>query len=793
MRAVPMVIGVQTRGWVKTVFHFSRLCIELKRNQGSRGLAIFLKANLLIIQRLAAKNVVRNPREAGVAISVTGSGVPRWIPVPHRKRLLRGELLVFRFYLGLLSLYRALDYRGKLSLSTITDPGAAVPPAVMGEFDGFLRIFLANLLQFGVKPYLGVRDREDSVFWGQPNGLRGARRLVLLAAKRVWSFTSGPNSKFTKTLSVGNAWADAIAIHSRPWLWGLVELFHSFTGSAPMADLAWSSDLDRVSEDWTKVSHEAQSKDGGKPSFSLDTPWAGQAQYDVGSLSVIEEPGKKRIVAMVDIWTQWALYPLHRFLFDHVLGKIPQDGTFNQQKPVQKLLESAKKNGRTHFWSFDLSAATDRLPVVFQVLVLAAFTHLGYASAWRELLVDRWYRTPKEFSTTIGGPDAARVKYAVGQPMGAYSSWAMLALTHHAIVQYCAWKVGHVGWFTWYAVLGDDIVICDRDVADEYVRFMGIIGVKIGFHKSIISSNSTLEFAKRFYVRGVDVSPLSLSGIAVGWLGPGFIPEVLSACESRLGTQISMYQVARYMGIGFKAASGVSNKVLWAMPKILTSALLLLLRPGAPRGAVSLFDWFTAITFDGAARGKVRDSAEEKFFGIIWTEACDSILGPAVKRLKTVTQKLILPYRGRGKPELEKSRQIHGLGHGFTKDYHVWFDGLVVPAFMGKFRAAIDRGGDLLRKAKQVWDREGNLRKALALIEQGLAELALVPLEVGLLRREEKKDTGVSSAQLEGVILPRSVKRWRSVFKLVDRKGQKSQKRRPYSSPKPFATRVIKL
>lgn len=787
-----MIVGGQSRGWVKTVFHFSRICIRIRHNQGSRGLAILLKANLLLLQRLAAKNIVNNPREAGVAVSVTGSGVPRWIPIPHRKRLLRGEISVFRFYFGLLSLYRALDYRGKLSLSTIYDPGVTIAPAVMGEFQGFLNTFLANLLQFGVKPYIGVRDREDSAYWGQPNGLRGARRLVLLAARRVWSFTSGPNSKYSKVLSIGNAWVDAIAIHSRPWLWGLLELFHSFTGSQPMADLTWSEDLVKTSDDWSRICHEAQSKDGKIPNWKVTDPWAGEAQYDVGALSVIEEPGKKRIVAMVDIWTQWALYPLHRFIFDHILGKIPQDGTFDQQKPIGLLLKSAKEDGRTHFWSFDLSAATDRLPVVFQVAVLGAFTHLGYASAWRELLVDRWYRTPREYATTFGG-SAARVKYAVGQPMGAYSSWGMLAITHHALVQYCAYKVGHVSWFKWYAVLGDDVVIADRAVADEYVRVMGIIGVKIGFHKSIISSNTTLEFAKRFYIRGIEASPLSLSGIAVGWLGPGFIPEVLSACEARLGIRISMYQVARYMGIGFRAASGVSNKVLWAMPKILTSALLLLLRPGAPRGAVSLYDWYTAITFDGGARGKVRDSREELFFKAIWTEALDSILAPALKRVKTATTKLIYPYKGRGKPDLEKSRQIHGLGQAFVREYHVWFDGLVVPAFLRRFRLAIDQGGDYLREARKVWDKEGNLRKALALIDKGLSQLALVPLEVGLLRREEKKESDkISSAQLEGVILPRSVKRWKKVAPFVDRKGQRSQKRRAYSKQLPFATRVIK-
>ncbi|KAF9914618.1 hypothetical protein FBU30_002438, partial [Linnemannia zychae] len=38
--------------------------------------------------------------------------------------------------------------------------------------------------------------------------------------------------------------------------------------------------------------------------------------------------------------------------------------------------------------------------------------------------------------------DQAGVKYEVGQPMGAYSSWAMLALTHHIVVLYAAKLAG---------------------------------------------------------------------------------------------------------------------------------------------------------------------------------------------------------------------------------------------------------------------------------------------------------------------------------------------------------------
>jgi len=36
----------------------------------------------------------------------------------------------------------------------------------------------------------------------------------------------------------------------------------------------------------------------------------------------------------------------------------------------------------------------------------------------------------------------SRVLYAVGQPMGALSSWAMLALTHHIMVAVAANRAG---------------------------------------------------------------------------------------------------------------------------------------------------------------------------------------------------------------------------------------------------------------------------------------------------------------------------------------------------------------
>jgi hypothetical protein len=50
------------------------------------------------------------------------------------------------------------------------------------------------------------------------------------------------------------------------------------------------------------------------------------------------------------------------------LRNIPQDGTFEQIKPVQKLLDKGLKQ----LYSFDLSSATDRLPIDIQVDVLSS-------------------------------------------------------------------------------------------------------------------------------------------------------------------------------------------------------------------------------------------------------------------------------------------------------------------------------------------------------------------------------------------------------------------------------------
>lgn len=156
----------------------------------------------------------------------------------------------------------------------------------------------------------------------------------------------------------------------------------------------------------------------------------------LGKLGMKEEAaGKIRVFAMVDAWTQWVLAPFHRVLFD-ILRDIPMDGTFNQVAPLEAL-----KNAK-ELYSLDLTAATDRLPLILQRTLLGCLFGHELAGYWANLLTSRVYRLHGEKISYGKKEDYVDLNYAVGQPMGALSSWASLAITHHFIVQASAWRAG---------------------------------------------------------------------------------------------------------------------------------------------------------------------------------------------------------------------------------------------------------------------------------------------------------------------------------------------------------------
>jgi hypothetical protein len=89
----------------------------------------------------------------------------------------------------------------------------------------------------------------------------------------------------------------------------------------------------------------------------------------LGRLSFKEESaGKLRVFAMVDCLTQSTLHGLHEWIFE-LLSKIPNDGTFDQESAFSRAQDKAKSSGCS--FGYDLSAATDRLPIDLQESIIA--------------------------------------------------------------------------------------------------------------------------------------------------------------------------------------------------------------------------------------------------------------------------------------------------------------------------------------------------------------------------------------------------------------------------------------
>lgn len=648
VRAVPLIVGANSLSWVKAAFVFSKFVVQFIEKQGHKGLAIYLKAcNVSLMRCLAGERIV-NPRDAGSAISLNHRGLPRLIPGNHRLRINQGDLGVIRLWLGFFTLYRVLNFRGVMQIRTIIGEGRYVSIYWLDEFFLFVKDnFLKEIIRLGGRRFrtdLVPKENRPSRWYeyfmkfvdvrGQnPGTLKTFHLYKSNYREELWGYVvrlfplmkSGPNTK-KGTVNVANIIQDVAAWVSRPTLMVSLISLVAITRAWSLVDTpAWVAGRWFFSE-IEKYRVEA-GKRGSDKVHKCVTDFISPRRRGVkgdpvgwlGRLSFVYEPGKIRVVAMVDCFTQWLLYPLHRFIFDKILKVIPQDGTFNHVAPVKKLIGVMRERNLSECFSYDLSAATDRLPVSIQELLLRVFTSVDFAFHWRKLLTERDYALPSDYIKRYGRKGLTSVRYAVGQPMGAYSSWAMLALTHHAIVQFAAFKTKRFsGWFDLYAVLGDDIVIGDRYVAAQYVEIMDTLGVKIGFSKSIISKNLSIEFAKRFFYKGVEVTPLPLVGVGVSWLGVSGVPEIVKTVKERTGKLLSLASIGKCIGLGYKACSGAATSRIMNMPNMLRSIVILLTRPGASMGVKDLWEWIRLKRYNSSGKAtkgwcvSVIDSVRER-------------------------------------------------------------------------------------------------------------------------------------------------------------------------------------
>lgn len=208
-----------------------------------------------------------------------------------------------------------------------------------------------------------------------------------------------------------------------------------------------------------------------------------------------DREAKSRVFGILDYWSQTALLPLHKLVFQ-LLQMFSTDCTFSQGNG---LTLRAPKGHSYH--SFDLSNATDRFPLEIQEFVVSCMMDQSYATAWKDIMVGY------EFVDPTGKPRLFRT----GQPMGAHSSWPIFTLCHHLIVQFSSFKAGLPAPFKDYRLLGDDIVIANDQVAAEYLGVMKDLDVPISFAKTHVS-NDTFEMAKRWWHQGSEITPAPIHG-----------------------------------------------------------------------------------------------------------------------------------------------------------------------------------------------------------------------------------------------------------------------------------------
>jgi hypothetical protein len=269
---------------------------------------------------------------------------------------------------------------------------------------------------------------------------------------------------------------------------------------------------------------------------------APKGSYDLGRLAFLpENGGKTRIIAIVDFWTQQALKPFHEQLLG-VISQIDADCTLNQNEGFKRALRLSK--GKP-IHSFDLTSATDRFPLSFQMVLMNHLYGPEISGLWETVISKRMWR--------VGKQDRF-ISWGRGQPLGAYSSWVVFSYAHHLLVQFCAWRVREDP--MQYSLLGDDLMIWNDAVAKEYEKLIGELDVPISQSKSLSSAatRSTGEFTKRIFTGGVELSPIPLPALLTGLGSILQTPNLLRLLEERWGipsSPVGLY-ASEFLSLGKK-------------------------------------------------------------------------------------------------------------------------------------------------------------------------------------------------------------------------------------------------
>jgi len=754
LRAVPLVFGQLSASLVKVVWGYAKNVRRILRGSGTRGLAIYLKTCYLVTQQVAGGQVVASPWALGGNVARTRKGLPRIINPQHRTSILKGDLTIIRFWLTLFGLYRVVEFKGALKLKTITDPGVDLS-GFMGQWEAWVPRFYARIrlitgTDWKLDPTRDLTIRSIPFIRKSSPNSQGLGALVALPLDiLLWSADRAHSLALVK-------WLKKIDELDFLWAWQAVRKC-----LLRLAQLHYRS---ASREELVRNLPHLRGREGPlcEEDYLSAYQMARFGPLRFGKLGFKEEPGKIRVFAMMNLITQTLMQPLHRWIFRH-LRLLPNDGTFDQVKPVRNLL---KRIGKERFWiaSYDLSAATDRLPIELQLSLLRPLLGDELTDLWKYFMVGHPYGLPKVATSYNLGISA--VWYAVGQPMGALSSWAMLALTHHAIVQYAAALAYPIrtSWFLGYAVLGDDVVIADQTVAVKYLEIMKIIGVDISLAKSMVSATGSLEFAKRTWISGREATPIPLAELLVALCHLGALDQLVRKCMTFMTLRMS--SVARFAGFGYRnlarlpVAFSVGNRQgrllsyltrpggIWPMP---VEAWLSAVGPGRESQLQDHRVWATAQALWERLTSSILKRAQ-RFTHTLYLASecqyCDLTVKAREGRVNpsnsnpTGSEAVPGATAAKGSQAPRKSPWGEHLVETLGLDVHrdVWatlFTEWVAYPFTSRLRKVLERADERLQtldpKSQPQWERLDELWTEVFELEEGIAAL---PSRIDYLDRE---------------------------------------------------------
>jgi len=602
-RMLYLLRGGLTIGYIKVFVVYARFLSHLYLTTNMKYVVKYLKTAQICLMQSVAKQPTKNPSQVfGAAISCTKTGLPRVIPKAHRAHIRNGSTIHVRLWITLFGLYRVLEFTGYPTIKTIVSPGVDITNSLFGELLVVIPEFISHH-QLVFKPSAFKAWSILSVSPTSPHVIKGGGKEGKYPSGHLYTVLNTLVAFRFATPGWLHAW-DLLPKHGA--------ILANMVQAPGMARLL--SSLGSLTDLLDRFSLRILSVSGN---YSLP-----------GKLAFKQEPaGKLRVFAMLDPISQWILRPIHNGVFG-MLKQIVFDATFDQRGAVERFNDTISYLNIKNVYSFDLTAATDRLPISIQTLLISYFIGDKEAIAWNSFLTERWFTLPIKFGDerltsckTLGvstpnpylrstltkqsyrnvfeDPSkiqssfecVSAVRYAVGQPMGAYSSFALLALIHHLIV-YMAWRRSGYSGKLLYLVLGDDIVIANPSIAEHYLIILDQLGAPVNLTKSIVSTNGSFEFAKRFIVAGSDVSPISWAEMFVArW----DINALMSLAEEN---SVKLSNILSYLDHGYKAISRLTAP-LNEMSRSMALTLLWFSRPGTYLSKMdSTAKWLHATSFN---------------------------------------------------------------------------------------------------------------------------------------------------------------------------------------------------